>query len=131
MKKVTLTLFVLGMNLFLTNKALAQVAVAIPTFMIHIAPVANTSKIRILVSKDLKTKFSICLKNPQREVIYMDNIPKNRTQYRFDLDLRELPNGIYLIECYEGTKLGITKNILKEEPILAKTIVADRIVCLN
>jgi len=112
-------------------QATAQSTVETPSFMASIYPVANTSKVRILVSKEYGKAFSLSIVDDKKNLIYFRQLSKKATQHRFDLNMQELDNGRYFVNLSDGRQPVVTKIIVKEDAILAKPILSSQIICVN
>ncbi len=113
------------------SQATAQSTVETPSFTASIYPVVNTSKVRILISKEYGEKFSLSIIDDKKNLVYFDQLPKKATQHRFDLNLTELSNGRYYVNLSNGKQPVVTKVIIKEQVVLAKPILSNQILCVN
>lgn len=121
--------FLLGMAVY--SQATAQSTVETPSFVASIYPVANTSKVRILISKEYGKAFSLSIIDDKKNLIYFDQLSKKTTQHRFDLNMQQLDNGRYYVNLSDGKQPVVTKIIVKEDAILAKPILSSQIICVN
>lgn len=130
MKMSLLTiLFFCGMTV--CKNATAQSTVETPSFTASIYPVPNTSKVRVIISKEYGKKFSLSVIDEHQNLLCYQQMAKNSTQHRFDLNLTDLANGKYFINLSDGKQPIVTKVILKEQAVLAKPILSNQILCLN
>ncbi|AXE19104.1 hypothetical protein DR864_15775 [Runella rosea] len=118
-----------GMGIY--SQAMAQSTVETPSFTASIYPVVNTSKVRILISKEYGEKFSLSIIDDKKNLIYFDQLSKKTTQHRFDLNMQELANGRYYVNLSNGKQPVVTKVIIKEQVVLAKPILSNQILCVN
>ncbi|AXE19110.1 hypothetical protein DR864_15805 [Runella rosea] len=112
-------------------QATAQSTVETPSFSASIYPVLGTFKVRVAVSKEYGKKFFLSVYDENQNLIYFDQLAKQTTQHRFDLNLNELANGKYHINLSDGKQPMVTKIIVKEQAVLATPILSNQILCLN
>ncbi len=129
--KTSLLTILLFCGMTVCKNAAAQSTVETPSFMASIYPVPNTSKVRVIVSKEYGKKFSLSVIDEHQNLLYQEHIAKSSTQHRFDLNLNELANGKYFINLSDGKQPMVTKILMKEQAVLAKPILSNQILCLN
>ena len=129
--KTSLFTLVILFGMVATSQATAQSTVETPSFSASIYPVPGTFKVRVTVSKEYGKKFFLSVYDENQNLIYFDQLAKQTTQHRFDLNLNELANGKYHINLSDGKQPMVTKIIVKEQAVLATPILSNQILCLN
>ncbi len=129
--KTSLLTILLFCGMTVCKNAAAQSTVETPSFKASIYPVPNTSKVRVIVSKEHGKKFSLSVIDEHQNLLCHEQMAKNSTQHRFDLNLADLAHGKYYINLSDGKQPMVTKILVKEQAVLAKPILSDQILCLD
>jgi len=127
MRKLIHTRLVFAGLLFATDlmaqsQKMEDIAIESSSFLVNMAPIANTQDIRILVSKKSGTKFRLKVSDSNEHVVYEGYMTQKATQKYFKLNLGELEDGNYLFEMNDNKQTNISKTISKQNIILANPI---------
>jgi hypothetical protein len=95
------------MNAFFAAIALSNLVHADPqttteSFAVGVYPKAHVSKLSVMVDNARHQRLSLRLINPRNEVLYQETVGRKLAKYGRNLDLTNLPDGVYQIQVSDG-----------------------------